>query len=878
MLNKYADLPFLILNRDIIEKGGNTMKLPERFTLNIVLLAALIIFTLSAVHAYILSLQLVDSNKLVNHTHMVIETASNARTDLAEESVQTEKYAYFKDQKYITNLSILFKNFNTDIALLKTLTADNAIQQIKIINIEKLLKEKMHLQSAMLKVLAASDQSQFQQQTTKQALLINDQMMLILNSIIQEEVSLLQVRNLARDYYRSTTKSNFISTLLVGEVFLLFTLLLLNIHLSKRNKIEKKLLDAESKLIKSEKSLLENKERYDLAVKGSNTGLWDWDCNTNKVFYTEEFRRMLGYNEEEFPDLFSSFDEILHPDDKERVYKLVEDHLTKKIPYKAEYRLKRKSGEFSWYQGSGEAIRNEKGEVVRMSGSLVDISERKELDKAKNEFISVVSHELRTPLTSIHGSISLLANGGVIQLSDDAKQLIGIAKNNCERLIRLINDILDIEKIESGKVSFHLSPLEINRILEDSIKNNQSFADKFSVKLILKNSLKNVYVLTDYDRLMQVMTNLISNAVKFSPINSEVIVTTEIQSGFLRVSIIDHGKGIPKDFEPYIFQKFSQADSSASRKYQGTGLGLNISKTIIEKLGGTIQFVSIPGSGTTFYFDIPLHNALQKTTTTTKKSMQSDLPLVLIGEHDQDTARLIADNLSKENFKTKIAKNVEEINECINLHAIDVLILDINMPNQDGFAFLLEMKNKMNKKNIPVVIIAMQVNEAGNQLIGGSIHLIDWINKPIDIDKLHNAIKKIRKSINIRPIKILHVEDDVELSQVVAKVIHSEGVVTNVTTVEQAKAAIQDNAYDVAILDLMLPDGSGLSLLSDLSDHKIPIVVYSAYDLPDEYSQFVSSNLLKSKCSNEDLVHAIKMAFNIKVAKEKEGHHVETIE
>lgn len=252
------------------------------------------------------------------------------------------------------------------------------------------------------------------------------------------------------------------------------------------------------------------------------------------------------------------------------------------------------------------ALHNSNNEVVGYVGIAQDISERKALDTMKNEFISVVSHELRTPLTSIRGSLSLLVGGAMGVFDDKIIKLLNIAYSNCERLIRLINDILDIEKIEAGKMKFQLTTININDLAEGVVAENQAYAQKFDVSLELLKAPSTIFVKADSDRLIQVLTNLISNAVKASPKNKTVILKITSQNDKAIFAIIDEGPGIPIEFQKRIFQKFTQADSTTGHKQAGTGLGLSISKAIIDKLGGKIYFTTKLNEGTTFYVELPI--------------------------------------------------------------------------------------------------------------------------------------------------------------------------------------------------------------------------------------------------------------------------------
>ena len=242
-----------------------------------------------------------------------------------------------------------------------------------------------------------------------------------------------------------------------------------------------------------------------------------------------------------------------------------------------------------------------------VSAFLHDISERKQVERMKSEFISTASHELRTPLIAIYALLDMLNSGMAGELPPDAKALLGISYRSAERLVRLINDVLDVEKIESRNMTYHMVVQPVLPLVEQSIRAMQSYADQYEVKfeLVCKSS-DEIHVLLDADRVIQVMVNLLSNAAKFSP-RVEAVVTVSLQrlAASVREMVADSGSGIPENFRSRIFQRFAQADSSDRRQKGGTGLGLNICKSIIEARGGKIDFVSVPGKGSVFFFDFP---------------------------------------------------------------------------------------------------------------------------------------------------------------------------------------------------------------------------------------------------------------------------------
>lgn len=245
-------------------------------------------------------------------------------------------------------------------------------------------------------------------------------------------------------------------------------------------------------------------------------------------------------------------------------------------------------------------------EEFHFTGIVRDITERKKVDRLKDEFVSTVSHELRTPLTAIKGSLDIITKGLNLNLPEQATTMLDISNRNVERLLTLINDILDISKLESGEINFVLEKLDIKYFVKGCVELNQEYAKKHNTEFRCMHLDENITVNADKDRLTQVMSNLLSNAAKYSPENVPVEIFTAVNGGVIRVSVKDYGPGIPEDFQDTLFEKFTQSDSGDTRQVGGTGLGLNISKMIIEKLGGRLGFETTVGKETTFYFELPV--------------------------------------------------------------------------------------------------------------------------------------------------------------------------------------------------------------------------------------------------------------------------------
>jgi PAS domain S-box-containing protein len=258
------------------------------------------------------------------------------------------------------------------------------------------------------------------------------------------------------------------------------------------------------------------------------------------------------------------------------------------------------SGSIRWLSATKAPISNARGEIVGMVEITRDITESKRQEQLKDEFIATVSHELRTPLTCILGSVSCLAGGTAGELPDPALRLLRMALNNCRRLVAIVNDILDMEKIQAGKVRYDREAVDVRALAMQVIEANRAFADSYGVVVRLADTAAEGTVDADPQRLAQALTHLLTNAIKFSPRGGEVTVSVENRDQTVSVSVRDQGPGIPDDYKDRIFRKFVQVDASDQRQRGGTGLGLTITKQIVDQLGGQIDFSPAAGGGTVF--------------------------------------------------------------------------------------------------------------------------------------------------------------------------------------------------------------------------------------------------------------------------------------
>ncbi|NRQ43530.1 PAS domain-containing protein [Rheinheimera sp. YQF-2] len=296
---------------------------------------------------------------------------------------------------------------------------------------------------------------------------------------------------------------------------------------------------------------------------------------------------------------------LIHPDDLPLVQDSIRLSAQQLTLWKLDYRVRYSDGEIIWVTGRSVPELQDDGSVL-WHGFINDITERKKIERLKHEFVSTVSHELRTPLTAISGAIGLLHGEVFGALPAQAAQMTAVAQANVLKLQLLINDLLDMDKLIAGKMQFDIQPQPLLPVIEKSLRDNQSYAQQYQVSYQLQVDDTELWVSIDSLRLQQVMANLLSNAAKFSPPGATVTVDVQHLGRHAVVRVIDQGPGISEEFKPYIFDKFSQADSSDIKSKSGTGLGLAISKQLMTRMQGEIGFHSEPGKGAEFYLLLPL--------------------------------------------------------------------------------------------------------------------------------------------------------------------------------------------------------------------------------------------------------------------------------
>lgn len=355
----------------------------------------------------------------------------------------------------------------------------------------------------------------------------------------------------------------------------------------------------------AEATLRRTQTNLEAAQRLANIGSWDWDVASGSLAWSAEQFRIFGEDPATFVPTYEAY--LGHLEESERIHThaAVQSALSARGDYALEHPIRRPDGIVRMVFEQGQVDFDASGRPSRMFGTTQDITERKKLERLREDFVSVVSHELRTPLTSIRGSLGLLEACFGAQLGDQAQELLRISTRNCDRLVVLISDLLDIQKVESGTMAFQFQKENLCSLVEEAIRATEGFAAGHGTGFRASLPSEPLWVRGDRHRLIQVVTNLLSNAAKFGGTAQWVDVRLGTQDGWVRLEVEDHGTGIPEGFHDRIFQKFAQADEGTTRATGGTGLGLSIVKAILDHHGGRIHFVTQPGSGTTFIVELP---------------------------------------------------------------------------------------------------------------------------------------------------------------------------------------------------------------------------------------------------------------------------------
>jgi len=501
-------------------------------------------------------------------------------------------------------------------------------------------------------------------------------------------------------------------------------------------------------------------------------------------------------------------------------------------------------------------------EVIGRIIALRDITRERELDKMKTDFISVVSHELRTPLTSIKGYTDLLLSGAAGDNSEIQAEFLGIIQLSTTRLSNLINDILDISRIESGTLKIKHEPIDYRHLVADTLRLMKAAADAKDVSMDAALPETIPPVRGDADKVTQVLTNLVSNAIKYTPEGGWVKVSLEVTGDTsVTTCVADSGIGVAPEDQPKLFQKFFRADNSSTREAGGTGLGLVIAKTLIELMGGTIWLESEPNRGSKFYFTLPLLLETGNAPAPLPVALpERGIGLILIVDDDPYVRSLIRHALHRRGYGTLEASDCAEAQQKARLHKPDAVSLDMMMPGMDGLQTLRALKNDRATAPIPVVAVSVLGDPAHGDLMLG---LFSFLQKPFTPETLTATLSGTTGAV-----LAVCVHDTQVYGDFLAAVPGLAAAGLTLTIAESAPDAVAyviTETPSVIVLDTAMPDAALFELLTALKAEeeaaRIPIVLLTddiaGSSLPSGPETETGGALLDTLC--EQLSRAIPM-------------------
>jgi PAS domain S-box-containing protein len=484
---------------------------------------------------------------------------------------------------------------------------------------------------------------------------------------------------------------------------------------------------------------------------------------------------------------------------------------------------------------SGAPLRNELGHIAGCIVAFQDIAKMREVDRLKDEFVSIVSHELRTPLTSIRGSVQLVLDDEQAVGDEEHRNLLRIALNNCERLVRIINDILDVSKIESGNLTLRRKAVHVADLIRQSVEVVANPARSAGVTLEVSVPASIRPVMVDPDRIVQAIVNLLSNAVKFAPASSTVTITVTGSEHMVTIAVADQGEGIAPENLNRLFRKFQQVDSSSSRRKGGTGLGLAITKALVEQHGGRIFVDSELNKGTRFSFTLLTATAeeaaaLAPVVANTDGSARLVARRVLIVDDDDDFRGLMRTLLSHAGYTVLDARDAASAFQIARTAHPDVITVDLLMPGIDGWSFIDRLRQEEGLATIPIVVVSGAAGAKSDSRL------------PIDVSVIAKGEghDRLLREISLalagrRGATILVAEDDTDLRGVLTASLTRGGHrVIPARDGAEALAAIERNQVDLLVLDLVMPNIDGFEVLARLKELRqgdtIPVVVVTGTD------------------------------------------------
>ncbi len=705
---------------------------------------------------------------MVDHTHEVIAISERLGT-LVESMLSAQRgYVITREKRFLNEYGSYKVQASDLLANAKSLLTDNQKQMGRINEIQSYMTEfttKLEDRAAKLPNLPLN-KNILQQFEIISGLKAN--IMRINASLLKDEYLLLNMR------VRSLEERNnfYFTSLMIGMCCGTAIILIFNAFL----------LQAQRRRNSAETILQETEDRLRLAIEGTQDGIYDWDIKSNKIYFSRRFYEMMGQDRKSSYGTPEEAQNIIHPDDRERAVAHLRKYIAGELSeYSQEFRMQHASGRWIWIQSRGKALYDKTGKPYRMVGAHSDITstvmtqerlkqEKQaavEANRAKTDFLAHMSHEIRTPLTAISGIAEIFERNNA-NMNEKQVRLVHALSSSSGALKDLISDILDFSKIESGELELEDRPFMLDQLCQEIVSMMSLRANEKGVGFVFDyNEIIDMEFYGDKNRLRQIIVNLLGNAFKFTNTGGSVAVkvTLEDRAGHrcLRIDVSDTGLGIAAENYEVIFERFKQADSSVSRKFGGTGLGLPISKNLALMMNGDIFLSSELGKGSTFTFFAPMrfsgsnntrplsNDIVNKLNDQIRTTIRGETKILIVEDYEGNIVVMgyILDDIG---ISYDVAYTGVEALEKWKNNYYDIILMDVQMPEMDGFTATKEIRRLESAKHLSRTPI---IGMTAHALVGDKDKCIEagmdvYLPKPVvesDLKReilafLDNKIKK----------------------------------------------------------------------------------------------------------------------------------------
>ncbi len=816
--------------------------------------------------------QLIDTADWVEHTRQVIEAVSTLGAALSEAESARRGHVLTGDLQHLETYERALPAVAHNLKRLRALTGDDPNQERRLGMLEPRIRERLHNLTRSLEHYRSNPEDvDGQREMTRQGTIMTDRIKTDLTEMRSAEETLLGRRETAARRSARFTLWIIVMGSAAAVAFVVF-----GGRALRREEADRRRAEEARRL---------SEERLRLAVTGASVGTWHWRLPSDELLWSEQCKACFGLP----PDVTLSYERflaLLHPEDRERARQAVSRALDEGTEYDTEFRAIWPDGSVHWIAAKGRAYYDESGQPLSMEGIVLDVSDRKrafqeiealnqelaersrqaqEASRMKSEFLANMSHELRTPLNAIIGFAQLMHDGKVGPLSSEHREYLGDILTSARHLLTIINDILDLAKVESGQLRFSPESVEASALVREvaDIVAVQAAAKRITLDTAIAADLGALVL--DAAKLKQVLYNYVSNALKFTPEGGRVTIRARPQgTDAVRLEVQDSGPGIAPEDQPRLFSAFQQLDAGPGKRHEGTGLGLALVKRIVEAQGGRVGVSSRLGEGSLFFVELPLRSAhpgsAEARPAVGPAPVSERAATILVIEDDPGDADWIETHLTKAGYAVVRALTAAQAQALTRERTFSAITLDLLLPDGSGLDVLRSLASGLNRKTPVLVLTVVQEENATGPY---AVHA--FLKKPLLPEHLVEALR----AAGVPPTAagtVLVVDDDPQALKLAAASLTPLGYrVSLAPDGPSGLHAVAVSPPDAIVLDLLMPGMDGFAFLRELrrnpDGRQPPVIVWTVKDLTAEertlLERLTQGIVLKRTGSLEPLLAAI---------------------